>query len=192
MQPRKRVPLCLCPQNTWSNVGTQLGRAGEQQRTPPPPVYGGPCPSPRLGSWLSRWLFFICTRFMHGSQFLVSWPWWCFMPQLNPPGLVWCCIPTDAVIVVPPPSPFSPQMPPGRVAPEMQGHTLPLGLSVPWSWASSRQHRSWRQSLGTEPRLAGRREMLKVEHCWGVPGAGSWFSGFLTPAHHYLMLGWVL
>lgn len=34
--------------------------------------------------------------------------------------------------------------------------------------------------------------MLKVEHCWGLPGARSRFSGFLTPVHHHLVLGWVL
>lgn len=111
----------------------------------PPAVYGGPCPLPRLGFWLSQWLFSICTRFIHGSQVPVSWPWWCFVTQLNRPGLAWCCVPTDVIIVVPPPSPFSPQMLPGRVALATQGCTLPPGLSVPWSWASSRQHRSQRQ-----------------------------------------------
>lgn len=113
----------------------------------PPTVYGGLCPLPQLGSRLSQWLFSICTRFIHGSQVPVSWPWWCFVPQLNPPGLAWCCVPTDAIIVVPPPCPFSPHMLPGQVALVTQGRTLPPGLSVPGSWASSRQHRSQRQPV---------------------------------------------
>lgn len=72
-------------------------------------------------------------------------------------------LPSAAIIMLPLPFPFSPQMPPGRVVLGMQGWALLLGLSVPWIWASGRKHHSGgSRSLGTETWLAGRREMLKV------------------------------
>lgn len=107
----------------------------------------------------------------------VSWPWWGFVPQQNPPG---CC---GAVSLLIPSLSFLHSLShPKCHKPDGPGDTelySASGLSVPWSWASSTStaptgSRSW----GTEPRLAGRRGMPGDEHCWGLPRAGRWFPGF--------------
>lgn len=115
----------------------------------------------------------------------VSWPWWGFVPQQNPPG---CC---GAVSLLIPSLSFLHSLSqPKCHKPDGPGDTelySASGLSVPWSWASSTStaptgSRSW----GTEPRLAGRRGML------GAPQGWEMVSWILTPAHHDLVLGWEL
>lgn len=138
----------------------------------------GLCPSPGLGSWLSQWLFSICTRFIRGSQFPVSWPWRCLMSRLNPPGLVWCCIPTDV-------SPSCLRRPLSQ--PKCHQGGWPRGRRAGQAAASVAPAGS--RSLGTEPRLAAGRGGAEGRASLGA----SWsreFSGFLTPTHHHLMLGW--
>lgn len=150
----KACTVVLVPPNLLQQY-RDVARRGQGGAEDPTAVYGGLWPSPGLGSRLSRWLFSICTRFIRGSEFPVSGPQRCCMPQIP---LGWCGaasppMPSPSCLCHPLSHPKCHQSgwPRGHRAVLCLRGSPHLGAGQAAATSAPRGSRS----PGTEPRLAG-------------------------------------
>jgi len=171
------VCRCACAPET---PGAAQGRSsgGRRGAADPPMVCKGPCPAPRPSSWLSQWLFSICTNLSMGFRSRCPGLGGASCHDETPP-------PADAVLrprwrqhCCAPTVPFlTPNAIHGAAGPDSAS-----GLSAPRSWASSPQHRSRRQPVPGDRAPAGREEEdaegRASERRWRSPGLRAGFLHF--------------